>query len=568
MCRSQLVDDYLRDNFFTRQTLSRSSFDLNVAACRLVLVIMPGLDTSAVFQAEFDNLITRLYGWAENAAEPLCSYATGLLAAAMEVQDMAVGFREQNNRLITLMLRRLHTLQQQSRRERAAGVPSSWPAKESTELPPASGDIEMGDTSKDTIGNATRPFAHLGGGSAPVSPDVPKDSGTPGSAEANDAAAATNAAGSGSYNVSGGLGNGLGNGGMFKFRNTINLSSLFHSTDTNQSATNDQSSSKYVRNTIPIHPATIDTSQMLILRYLTSMGEYQEFLGNVFEQNAMQLIYGYIGPVEQRDTCLAFEALKYLASLLCHKKCALEFITHGGLERLISVPRPSIASTGVSIAMYYLAYCEDAMERICQMPQRFVADVVEYAMWLLGSSHDSGRCHATMFFGLAFQFKVILDEFDRQDGLRKLFNVIAVLPILGTEDHNLNDDEECSARQLVRHVCMALKKYMESHLFYKYTQITRLNTPSEQQTPSHFIPRSPKYTPEMLSEQVRALQELLPYKVRWEPVEKIMFLNLISLLLRIIAYSYEWNYSGRYVRPGRGEGCVCCAHRLYIFVTR
>lgn len=347
-------------------------------------------------------------------------------------------------------------------------------------------------------------------------------------------------------------GSGLGTGGMYKFRNTINLSSLFqtplassHSTDTNQSATNDQTS-KYVRNTIPIHPPTIDTSQMLILRYLTSMGEYQEFLGSVFEHNAMQLIYGYIGPLEQRDTCLAFEALKYLASLLCHKKCALEFITNGGLERLIRVPRPSIASTGVSIAMYYLAYCEDAMERICQMPQRFVADVVEYAMWLLGSSHDSGRCHATMFFGLAFQFKVILDEFDRQDGLRKLYNVISVLPILSPEEHSLNDDEECSARQLIRHVCMSLKKYMESHLYYKYTQITRLNTPpSEQLTPAHFIFRAQKYTNEMLCDQVRTLQELLPHKARWEPVENIMFLNLISLLLRVIAYSYEWNYTGR-----------------------
>lgn len=31
---------------------------------------------------------------------------------------------------------------------------------------------------------------------------------------------------------------------------------------------------------------------------------------------------------------------------------------------------------------------------------------------------------------------------------------------------------------MVRHVCVALKKYMESHLFYKYTQASRLNDPS------------------------------------------------------------------------------------------
>lgn len=96
-----------------------------------------------------------------------------------------------------------------------------------------------------------------------------------------------------------------------------------------------------------------------------------------------------------------------------------------GFQRLLKVPKPSVASTGVSIALYYLAYCEDAMEQICTMSQRFITELVNYALWLLGCSHDSGKCHATMFFGLSFQFKVILDEFDKQDGLRKLYNVVS-----------------------------------------------------------------------------------------------------------------------------------------------
>lgn len=95
------------------------------------------------------------------------------------------------------------------------------------------------------------------------------------------------------------------------------------------------------------------------------------------------------------------------------------------LQRLMKVPRPSVSATGVSIALYYLAYCEDAMERICSMQQTIVSEVVKYALWLLSCAHDSGRCHATMFFGLSFQFKIILDEFDKQDGLRKLYNVVS-----------------------------------------------------------------------------------------------------------------------------------------------
>ena len=47
-------------------------------------------------------------------------------------------------------------------------------------------------------------------------------------------------------------------------------------------------------------------------------------------------------------------------------------------------------------------------------------------LWLLECSHESGRCHATMFFSLSFSFRVILDLFDQQDGLRKLYNLVSL----------------------------------------------------------------------------------------------------------------------------------------------
>lgn len=65
------------------------------------------------------------------------------------------------------------------------------------------------------------------------------------------------------------------------------------------------------------------------------------------------------------------------------------------------------------------------MERICSMPRPLISNLVRYALWILGRCHDSSKCHATMFFSLSFQFKAILDEFDSQDGLRKLYNVVS-----------------------------------------------------------------------------------------------------------------------------------------------
>lgn len=155
-----MVDDYLRDNYFTRQNVQKSSFDLNVAASRLILLIMPELDKSAVFNVEFNILINQIYSWAKNGEEPLRSYATGLLAGAMEVQETVCGYVDENADLVGIMLQRLQTFK-----------PSKF--------------------------------------------KIPTDFRT-----------------------------------FFK--------------------------NKYTRNIIPLYPPTYETNQMLILRYLTSIGQYQE----------------------------------------------------------------------------------------------------------------------------------------------------------------------------------------------------------------------------------------------------------------------------------------------------
>lgn len=55
---------------------------------------------------------------------------------------------------------------------------------------------------------------------------------------------------------------------------------------------------------------------------------------------------------------------QFLASLLLHKKFAAEFISQGGVEELLEIPRRFTAATGVSLCLYYLAYNQDAMERV------------------------------------------------------------------------------------------------------------------------------------------------------------------------------------------------------------
>lgn len=455
----------MRDTYWSRIGITgRDVRKLNIAACRLMLDILPGLETSAVFQPDMEPLIHRLFSWAEKSIEPLQSYATGLLAAAMEVQDIATGFREQNAKMVPLMLQRLHKLQQRAREDRQVaansrpfahfgqdrnsvtnnsdsdgkiiftkrkmrekrqenGVMKNSLFSEEDESTLNSDDMQnckkmKGDYETPVKSNdSSYPEIMSPPLSIPKNPNNSSNSHvTPSKSNSHVTPSKSNSI---TRNVPATARCNL------QKSSGLSLSSSAHSSllEANSNSSWAEMES-YVIGNVQMHPPTLATRQMLILRYLTPMGEYQEFLGHVFEQNALDLILKYINVRETKDSRLAFEALKYLASLLCHKKFSIEFLNVGGLQRLLDVPRPSVAATGVSICLYYLAYCEDAMERVCLLPQRVISDLVTYALWLLERSHDSGRCHATMFFGFSFPFKVILEEFDAQDGLRKLFNVV------------------------------------------------------------------------------------------------------------------------------------------------
>ena len=105
----QLEEDYLQDETYwmTRGVPTRISIEMNTAAAHLVLNLIPGMEMSAFFQAG-SGLITQLFNWAEKGPEPLQSYATGLLAAAMLLlENLKDKFKKSNENLTCLMLKKL-----------------------------------------------------------------------------------------------------------------------------------------------------------------------------------------------------------------------------------------------------------------------------------------------------------------------------------------------------------------------------------------------------------------------------------------------------------------------------
>ncbi|XP_072941245.1 protein mahjong [Epargyreus clarus] len=537
---TKLVNDYVRDTYYSRQNITgRDVFKLNVAACRLTLDLMPGLEMSVVFQ-DNEPLIHRLVNWATSSPEPLQCYATGLLAAAMEVQEIATNFRDLNAILVPLMLKRLHELRNKTQDEKQTNQNSVTPPGLVTRHF-ARFDKRRNNDVKCNGPGTEKMEQEEGGGAAHMivdeTPPLPPPGTDPETPVKN----------YNSHTVP-------PDSGLMSPPARPARAPPIHETSSNSSWAEMET---YVIGNIQIHPPTDATKQMLILRYLTPMGEYQEFLSHVFEKNALGLILGYLNVRESRDSRLAFEALKYLAALLCHKKFSIDFINMGGLQKFLEVPRPSVAATGVSICLYYLAYCEDAMERVCLLPRATLAHLVKYALWLLECSHDSGRCHATMFFGLSFQFRVILEEFDNQDGLRKLYNVISTLPILGSdeEEARVSDDETCAARQIVRHVCVALRRYLEAHLRLRAAQVARQLGDNVPELPPY---KASKSSAEEIQENIEIVQNA-PWS-RWAAVDELLDLGGVTLLLSVVGYAYDWNFNGRAetVRSALDVISVCC----------
>uniref|UniRef100_A0A672Z6K5 DDB1- and CUL4-associated factor 1 n=1 Tax=Sphaeramia orbicularis TaxID=375764 RepID=A0A672Z6K5_9TELE len=464
---------------------------LNTAACRLLQNIIPGLETTVIFQ-EKEGLIEKLFGWAREAERPLCVYATGLLARAMSSQEVAASYREDNAQLVPVMIRRLRELQCEEAQS------NSSPDTLSREMEGRQGGRGGGGRKRICKENGRKAKQKMNFSSTPHD-------------EAN------------------------GQDDSDQPANTTSWSEM---------------SSMVIGSEYSLSPLSRAMEQRLILQYLTPLGDYQELLAVFMQLDTRALLMNYIDLRQTKNVQLTFDALLYLASLLLHKKFVSEFIAHGGVQKLLEIPRPSMAATGVSLCLYYLAYNQDAMERVCTLPDGVLSDMVSYALWLLESSHASGVCHATMFFSISFSFRAVLQLFDHQDGLRRLVNLISTLEILNTEMNAvvMSDDQIFSSRQTAKHTCMALRRYFEAHLAVKAEQVKQSLHTSEGGT---IVPQQPfykayTYTREQVVETIEFLIEGGPPQLHWEPVEVFYKLSCVPLILQLISTACDWrNYYGR-----------------------
>lgn len=177
-----------------------------------------------------------------------------------------------------------------------------------------------------------------------------------------------------------------------------------------------------------------------------------------------------------------------------------------------------------------------------------------------------------IFLSLAFSYHEIVELFDKQDGLRKIINEVCIYSLLVcllryfyilqlsmidlfSKDIIYSDEEIFTKRHYAKHICVALKRYFETHLILKAQSLiqTCLKNSNSEYYQSYsrlininFLPKKPiNYDYELIMEYVEAMLYLVPLRCQWEPVDKLIKYGGAKLLMQYISMIHDCNFTGK-----------------------
>ncbi|CAB3405775.1 unnamed protein product [Caenorhabditis bovis] len=555
---------FRNDDFMNKLVISyilgRDNVELSIQSCRLLLDCVPGLDSNVVF-SEPDDFVPRLYAWAKSEEnEMLQAYSMGLLAAALEINENASKYRLENAALVPVALAKLKLLKLKMEEERAQNstnqhypftnfahlIDESSNSNEAESTKSKEGEEETGPSEKQPI-TTQKTTAEEPPSNAEQSSTTDKNRKVKhrDDEDSNSSQPPKKRRKSKHHQNK---------------ENGVNIQSQSRIPSFSSLQNLDNSNSKwdilqpFLIGTHKIFPMSLQMYQRLILQYLAPTGEYQDLLSLAYEGNAMDLIMDYIDLEKSQDVRLTFDALKYLTSLLVHRKFALEFVGRGGVEALLKIPRSSLASVGVVTSLYYISYNSDVMETLCQLSESIVTEVVDYVLWCLEHSHESGMSSAAMFLAHAVYYKTILDRFDQKDGPRKLYNYIATLNIIqevaAKDDFELTEEQVHTSTQSIRNAVSSFRSYVAAHLFVKLEAIRRsigVKNFAGLPFPSTLLTDIPEYKSMKIHEEhCWDAQIVLSNIFRlsnsgWRPIEELRKLGLIKTMFAVHILSRDWN---------------------------
>lgn len=186
-----------------------------------------------------------------------------------------------------------------------------------------------------------------------------------------------------------------------------------------------------------------------------SLGEYQELFAPALKEDIMATIITFL---HSKNATILSHTMKLTSHFLAHRKFAFLLIETGGVALLFSATKAQQAvgqfgllERSLSMCLYGLASLSDVIERILTADSDAFLSV---AFGLLSSPNDRARQNAVVFFSLTLCFKVILEYFEKNNGLYTLLNIIRVG----------NHPKSAAQRQLTHDACLCLRQYLRVHM--------------------------------------------------------------------------------------------------------
>ncbi|TDH71927.1 hypothetical protein CCR75_006908 [Bremia lactucae] len=209
---------------------------------------------------------------------------------------------------------------------------------------------------------------------------------------------------------------------------------------------------------------------------LGSMGEYLELLAPALKEDIVGTIVTFL---HSKNHAVISHTMTLTSHFLAHKKFCFSLIETGGAELLFAILKGQQAAGQVGLFDRSLSMCLHGFASSSAVVERLVSmnpdSMLTAAFHLLASPNDRARQNAVIFFSLTLSFKVILDYFEKHNGLYTVLNIIRVG----------NNPKSAAQRQLAQDGCLCLRQYVRMHMALVTHRLRRklaqLNHPSNRQ---------------------------------------------------------------------------------------
>ncbi|GLI63939.1 hypothetical protein VaNZ11_007080, partial [Volvox africanus] len=241
------------------------------------------------------------------------------------------------------------------------------------------------------------------------------------------------------------------------------------------------------------HPPSV--LRRLRLQYCSALlayvGEYVDALGPVLaERGAEALLELMRRGAAAGDGRLLYDVLAACVALTAHRRFSEQFVEAGGVELALSLPRSPHTYFGLAMLLYSLAAAPLAFERLltpspaaavgggsgggsggggggdsstvsCPAVRAGPGAVVATALSLLSCGQDLARKTAVTFLSSVMHFPATLIEFQAQDGVRRMLNLLRAVLTSQRSDARLDLRME---RQVGYYAALTLRQFLATHL--------------------------------------------------------------------------------------------------------